>query len=85
MANGATAAPEISAPGLGEHPDTKTGFQKRIDKLTREKYELRQANDQLRKDNAAMMDVIERYEQTIRRYKTELIRRNKTACLKLNY
>jgi len=77
MANGAAAALEISAPGLGEHPDSKTGFQKRIDKLTREKYELRQANEQLRQDNAVMMDLIERYEQTIRRYKAELIRRTK--------
>jgi len=44
----------------------KSGFQKRVDKLTREKYELRQENDQLRL-------AIHGYEEMIRKYKTALL------------
>ncbi len=44
----------------------KSGFQKRVDKLTREKYELRQENEQLRL-------AIQGYEEMIRKYKAALL------------
>ena len=73
--NGATAAPEIFAPSLREHaePIAKSGFQKRIDKLTREKYTLQA---QLRERDEA----ISQYETLLRKYKAALAsaRRNRT-------
>jgi len=52
-------------------PAGRSGFQKRVDRLTREKYELRQENDQLRL-------AIQGYEEMIRKYKAALLaaRRN---------
>jgi len=69
-----SVAPEISAPG-GEHaePIAKSGFQKRIDKITREKHELRQTNGQLKAENEELRQVLGRYEDVIRKYKAALV------------
>ena len=47
-------------------PIGKSGFQKRVDKLVREKHLLRQENDQLHL-------AIEGYEEMIRKYKAALL------------
>jgi hypothetical protein len=55
----ATSAYSVHPKNEGKPP--KSGFQRRLDRLVRDRHEL--------------LDVIERYEQVIAKYKSELARR----------
>ena len=48
------------------------GYQRRIDKLVREKHLLRQENDGLREENRELKGLLLQYECTIEQFKLEL-------------
>lgn len=71
---------QIENSNASKHGVAGPGFQKRIDRLIREKYELRQENDQLRTDNAELQALVLEYEKTLEKYRATL----RSARRKLN-
>jgi hypothetical protein len=65
MATATVPSPDADANGAGQCGGR--GVQKRFDRLTKEKYELREENGQLRGDLKRALDLIERYKQALRR------------------
>jgi hypothetical protein len=65
----------VDQPHGGLPGASKSGFQKRIDKLTREKYGLLAENEQLRQANNELTLALAKAERLIQKYKAALVKR----------
>jgi hypothetical protein len=70
-------SPAVNVPAVGppNGQPTKTGFQKRIDKITRQREEARQEAEALREENTVLKEIVRRYDAVIERYKIQLLQR----------